>query len=415
MIYNRNLFLILIGVFIVMLGFGITLPVLPFYIDRFSLSVGILPEFIPFHIGLLTGIYAFMQFIFFPVFGIISDRKGRKPLILIGLAGYSISFFLFSASTSLWLLYFSRILGGIFSSAFLTSSSAYIADITPVNKRGKGMALLGGVTSLGFVAGPLMGNFLSEINLHYNYSWYHFLLDKYSIPFLVSSVSALIVFIIIGLFLRDSNVNGSSKTKTANFFTYFKNIKSLIKKTFVALLAVSFISQFSLGMFEGTFAIHSQKLFQFASEQMGLVFIVCGSVMGILQFGPVVWLIEKKGENFLLPIGLVFMGIGMSLLMSTQLIVLILIYVSLISIGMAMLIPSLSSLITKISNKQYGVSLGFFNSINSLAQATGVFIGGISLIWFTHLSYWIVALFLFTAAILISVKQKSLRISKQIL
>lgn len=414
---NRNLFIILSGLFIVMVGLGITLPVLPYFIQRLSTSEGITQQFTSFHVGLLTGLYALMQFLFSPFFGLLSDKKGRKPLIILGLVGYSLSLLFFTIAANLWLFYLLRILGGIFSAAFLTGSIAYIADVTPIDKRGRGMALYGSFVGLGLVAGPFIGSFFSQINFHLSSDLFDFTIDKYTIPFLLSGLFSIVVSIALLLFLKEpkkaleTNLNSSS----INIKDYFKNIKWSLKDTLVILLLLSFLSQFTLAMFEGTFAIHSQRLYNFDLEQISIIFAVCGGVMGLLQLGPVSWLIEKKGESSLLPFGLIFMGIGISLLMSTQRLELILIYVSVISVGMALLTPSLASLVSKESQNNYGISLGIFSSVNSLAQATGVLFGGIALIWYAHLSYWLTSFFLIASAILIFIKQRYSKIAKEVL
>lgn len=414
--YNRSLLIILSGLFIITVGFGITLPVLPYFIQRLSISEGLTQKFISFHVGLITGIYALMQFIFSPIFGILSDKKGRKPLIIFGLAGYSFSLFFFSVSTELWLFYVFRIIGGIFSAAFMTGAIAYIADVTPIDKRGRGMSLFGGIIGMGFVAGPLIGILFSQINSHIFFDWFHFTVDSYTFPFLLSAIFSFAVLIALLLFLKENMKAAGIKSKSSyiNFKDYLKKIKWSVKEALVTLLLLSFISQFSLAMFEGTFAIHSQSIYQFDLKQISVIFIVCGGVMALLQLGPVPWLIEKKGEYYLLPLGLIFMGLGMTLLMSTQRIELLLIYVTMLSIGMAMLTPSLASLVSKESHHNFGVSLGIFSSVNSLAQATGVFIGGIALMWHTHLSYWLTAFFLFASAILIIIKQRTSRIAQEI-
>lgn len=141
---------------------------------------------------------------------------------------------------------------------------------------------------------------------------------------------------------------------------------------------------------------------------MSLVFIICGSLMGLLQLGPVGWLIETKGENVLLPFGFLFLGIGIFMLTTSKQMGLILIYVSFISMGMAILTPSLASLITKDSEKEYGAALGIFSSINSLGQVAGVVLGGIIMIWFDHLAYWIVAAILLVVAYLVLSKKRLL-------
>jgi DHA1 family multidrug resistance protein-like MFS transporter len=151
-------------------------------------------------------------------------------------------------------------------------------------------------------------------------------------------------------------------------------------------------------MFAGTFALLSQRLFQFGIKQMSLIFIVCGSVMGLLQLGPVAWLIKWKGEKALLPYGLLFLSIGMSLLMVSSNIKFLLFFVSIVAAGMAILTPCLASLITKDAGKNYGTSLGIYGSVNSLGQMLGVITGSVMMIWFVHLPYFIISIILFITA-----------------
>jgi DHA1 family multidrug resistance protein-like MFS transporter len=394
--FNKNIIILLSGLFLVMVGFGITLPVLPFYIKHLSQAQGISSQNLWLHVGLITGIYPFMQFLFSPYLGSLSDRLGRRPLILFGLAGYSISMFLFSISGSIPLLYVFRLCAGIFSAAFFIASSAYIADNTSEDKRGSGMSLLVSVASLGVVAGPLIGNLFSKAEITIG----QISLDKYSLPF---SLSAILVLLVCGFLFfslkesynsRHQEIIDTKKDENKSVFIILKSIK----KSFILLLFLSFISQLSLAMFEGTFALHSQRLFQFGVKQMGFVFIVCGSVMGLLQLGPVAWLIKWKGERALLPYGLLILGIGMSLLMLSSEIGFILFFVSIVAAGMAILTPCLASLVTKESGEDYGTSLGIFSSVNSLGQMLGVVTGSVMMIWFVHLPYIIISIILFIAA-----------------
>lgn len=394
--FNKNIAVLLVGLFLVMVGFGITLPVLPFYIKNLSQAQGISSENVWLHVGLITGIYPFMQFLLSPYLGSLSDRVGRRPLILYGLAGYSISMFLFSISGSIALLYIFRLLAGIFSAAFFIASGAYVADNTSEDKRGGGMSLLVSVASLGVVAGPLIGNLFSKADITIG----RITIDKYSLPFSLSAILALLVCGFLFFSLKESFNNRLHEiidTREKERKTIFIILKSF-KKSFVLLLFLSFISQLSLAMFEGTFALHSQRLFQFDVKQMGLVFIVCGSVMGLLQLGPVAWLIKWKGERALLPYGLLILGIGMSLLMLSSKIGFILFFVSIVSAGMAILTPSLASLVTIESDETYGTSLGIYSSVNSLGQMLGVIIGSVMMIWFDHLPYFIISIILFITA-----------------
>jgi DHA1 family multidrug resistance protein-like MFS transporter len=396
MTFNKNIAVLLVGLFLVMVGFGITLPVLPFYIKNLSKAQGISSQNVWLHVGLITGIYPFMQFLLSPYLGTLSDRVGRRPLILYGLAGYSISMFLFSISGSILLLYIFRLSAGIFSAAFFIAASAYVADNTSEEKRGGGMSLLVSVASLGVVAGPLIGNLFSKADITIG----QLTIDKYSLPFSLSAIVVLLVWGFLFFSLKESynsrhhEINDTRQREKKSVFIILKSIK----KSFVLLLYFSFISQLSLAMFEGTFALHSQRLFQFGVKQMGFVFIVCGSVMGLLQLGPVSRLIKWKGERALLPYGLLILGIGMSLLMLSSKIGFILFFVSIVSAGMAILTPSLASLVTIESDETYGTSLGIYSSVNSLGQMLGVIIGSVMMIWFVHLPYFLISIILFITA-----------------
>ena len=408
--YGKEKIILLCGVFLVMTGLGMTLPVLPFYIEKLLAAEGVSSKTVSLHVGLITAAFPLTQFFFSSYLGSLSDKIGRRLLILAGIAGFSISTFIFSLGGSILLLYISRLMAGIFAAGFVTASGAWIADKTTTEKRGKNLALLSGIAGLGAVAGPLLGNLFSKVSLQLNLFFGELTLDKFSAPFVISSVLTLLVFILY-LFLLPESLNASDKkiTQTA------AKVKlpllpqwSLLSRTFILLLSLSFISQLALSMFEGTFALHSQRLFSFGPQQMGLVFIVCGSLMGLLQLGPVAWLIEKKGEKALLPFGFLFLGIGIFMLTTSKQMEWILIYVSFISIGMAVLTPSLASLITKDSEKEYGASLGIFSAVNSLGQVAGVVIGGVIMIWSDHLAYWIVAAILLVVAYLVLPKKRLL-------
>jgi DHA1 family multidrug resistance protein-like MFS transporter len=393
---NKNIAVLFVGLFLVMVGFGITLPVLPFYIQKLSLAKCIYPGRLWLHVGLITGSYPLMQFLFSPFLGSLSDKIGRRPLILCGLAGYSITMFLFSISGNLLFLYIFRLLSGLSSAAFLTASSAYIADNTTEDKRGGGMALLVSVAGLGAVAGPLVGNLFSKVTITVGI----FTLDRFSLPFSISAVLVLLVFCFLFFALSVSQknnvpeINVVKPTKKVSVFVYLEKLE----KSFFFILFFSFISQLSLAMFEGTFALHSQRLFSFGPKQMSIVFIVCGSVMGLLQLGPVGWLIKRKGEKALLPYGLVILSIGMSLLMLSKRMEFILLFVSIVSVGMAILTPCLASLVTKESGNNYGATLGIFSSVNSLGQVLGVVIGSVMMISFVHLPYFIISILLLITA-----------------
>lgn len=146
------LVVIFITVFIDLVSFGIVIPLLPFYAQNFGAS-GVV-------IGLLLSVFSLMSFIFMPLWGRLSDRYGRRPILLITIGGSFIAYLLFSTSFSLWMLFLSRILAGI-SNANISVAQAYISDVTTVENRSKGMGMIGAAFGLGFIFGPLISGVFS--------------------------------------------------------------------------------------------------------------------------------------------------------------------------------------------------------------------------------------------------------------
>ena len=391
--------------FVVMIGFGITLPVLVFYIERLALAEGVTSQEASVHVGLLTGVFALMQFFFAPLWGKLSDRVGRRTLMLVGLGGNAISQILFSVAKDLMVLYIARVLGGIFSAAVLPVASAYVADVTTERERGRGMAWLGSAIGLGIVVGPALGALMSGLDWHLTFSFGHFSIDGFSTPFFAASL--LVILTVFAALRWLPETRGSS----AAAFSDHQVLEDValkpsnrwlhIREQFGKLLGLSFLGQFALALFEGTFALHAQHVMGFGPAEMGIVFMMCGLVMAIAQISVVGWLIERVGEKPLLPFGLGLMGVGLALLMTTQVMALILPYVALFALGMALLSPSLASLVTKRAGERFGAASGVLNATNSLGQASGPFLGSLVFTWNVHAPYLLTAVPLIGTAIFI--------------
>ncbi|HEX4923760.1 MAG TPA: MFS transporter, partial [Bdellovibrionales bacterium] len=150
------LFIIFLTVFIDLVGFGIIIPLSPYLATRFGAT--------PFEVGMLMAIYSFMQFLFSPVWGRLSDRFGRRPIILISLFGTGLAHLVFAFSSQLWMLFVSRALAGV-AGGNISTAMAYVADITGEKDRSKGMGLVGAAFGLGFILGPVIGGVLGEVGL----------------------------------------------------------------------------------------------------------------------------------------------------------------------------------------------------------------------------------------------------------
>jgi MFS transporter, DHA1 family, multidrug resistance protein len=387
---KKHLLVLLACLFVTMIGFGITLPVLPFYVERIAIEAGATQQSIVLHVTLLTGVYSLMQLFFAPLWGRWSDRIGRRPLILIGIAGYVVAQVMFGLSTSLWLLYVARIVGGILSSATLPVSAAYVADMTTKEERSRGMAWLGTAVSLGVIVGPAFGGLLSRRDWHFNWSAGHFKVDSFSTPFFAAALLGLLTLFAALRWLPESlpktsvlDMNPakdtSEKTKT--------DWRALVK-ALSPLLVLTLAGQFALTMFEGTFALFAQAKFNYGPSEVGYVFMVCGLVMAVFQAGAVGFLAGKISELIQIGAGFALMGTGIALLVTAQTKFLVFAFVALLALGMAFIAPNLSALVSKRGGeRQAGASLGVQNAANSLGQASGPLMGGLLLIWQPNAPY----------------------------
>ena len=397
---RTHLFVLLACLFVVMIGFGITLPVLPFYVERLAFAAGAAQASVVVHVTLLTGVYSLMQLVFAPLWGRWSDHIGRRPLILVGIAGYVVAQVLFGLSTSLWLLYVARIVGGILSSATLPASAAYVVDMTTTKERGRGMAWLGTAASLGVVVGPALGGLLSRRDWHLNWSTAHFKVDGFSTPFFAAALLGVLTLLAALRWLPESMPAASGRnTNPAEVASdqATADWRSLLK-TLWPLLALTLTGQFALTMFEGTFALFAQARFAFGPADVGYVFVVCGLVMTVFQAGAVGWLAGKIGEMVQIGAGFALMGTGIALLATAQTRFFVFAFVALLSLGMALIAPNLAALVsTRGGERQAGTSLGIQNAANSLGQAGGPLLGGVLFIW------QIGAPYVFSGAVLLSV------------
>ena len=179
---KRNLYILTFVLFVVMLGYGIVIPILPFYIE--SMGAG------GTELGFLVASYAVMRLIFGPIWGGLSDRIGRKPILLIGISGYAITMIWFGLANTLWMLFAARILSGVLSSATAPTTMAFIGDSTPENERGGGMGLMGAAGGIGTIVGPVLGGFLADESL--------------STPFFLAAGLSILSLLLAIVFLPES-------------------------------------------------------------------------------------------------------------------------------------------------------------------------------------------------------------------
>jgi MFS transporter, DHA1 family, multidrug resistance protein len=355
---NRGLIVLFLAIFIVMMGFGVVLPVLQFYAREVGAT--------PFQIGLLATSYACMQFLFAPLWGAVSDRIGRKPIFALGLLGYAVSFTIFGLSHQVWELFLARILGGILSAATLPTAMAYIGDTTSDEGRGSGMGLMGAAMGLGFTIGPGIGGILGHISL--------------SLPFFVGAGLALLTLVLSWGALpepvrRDSSAHHPSRIDA---------IRLALGGPLAFFYLVTLVGAFALAALEATYALFAQDRLGLSpaagAGAIGVVFVIVGLVQAAILGGLVGRLINRWGEDRLVQGGLLLATVGYVLIVFTHSIATLALYAAIAGAGHSLMRPSVASLISKRTQTGQGLSIGIMDSFDSLGRILGPTWGG----WVYH-------------------------------
>lgn len=372
---NLKIMMVLIALFTIALGYGVILPVLPFYTERLALGIGASTESITFHIGFLTSIFPFFQMFFAPLWGRWSDKLGRKPLIIIGILGFIIMQFLIAISTSLWMLYLARIIGGVFTSAIIPVSYALISDLTTAENRATGIAFAGTSYSLGIVTGPFIGGILSKSDLHLYLEFGHFLINDYSVPFFFLAILGVILLPVISKGV--GNIDVKKTTIADQSITKNSSLKwqQVIQMLFPFLL-LSFVYQLALTLFEAVFSIYSKNELAFDAIAIGYGFMICALVMALLQ--PLV--VSKKVKNVIssqnqIILGFGIFGISLVLMVLANQLIVVLILIGILATGGAFITPNITSLVSLKGGRSSGSALGIQKSIDSLGQVIGPIAG----------------------------------------
>ena len=366
-----RIIIVLLSIFVVMSGYGVLLPVLPYYTERLALKSGVVAdEDINYHIGILTSIYPFFQLLFAVVWGKLSDRFGRKVLIVMGLAGFVVMQILTGLATSLTMLYVARILGGIFSSAVIPASNAYLSDLTNSSQRRKILAWSGVAVSAGVIAGPMIGGYLAQTDLHFNTAIGHFLLNKFSVPFFAIALLGMVALVVVILWLKKTK-----KQHTNNQQGKLKMTGMLANPVFLKLLLLSLVIQLAVTLFETVFSVYAKDILVFDATQVGLGFMLCGLIMAVLQ--P---FFASFNENILpmrlqLIIGFLLAAFSMGLFTLITADFYVYSMIIIFATGGAMVTPNLIASISFIDENNTGTYLSTQTSTNSIGQVLGPLLG----------------------------------------
>lgn len=342
---KKSLFILMSVQFLVYLGFGLIIPVLP--------EVILQENYNEVHVGGLLTVYALASFFTAPLWGMLSDRIGRKMLILIGLVGFSLSFWLFSLFfDSLFMLYLSRVVGGLFSGALYTAVTGFIADLSDEENRNKYMGFMGMSIGLGFIFGPAIGGVLGHISLE--------------TPFIVSAILLLVIFVYALIILKEPTRTGEANKRAL----LPKGALSLWSYRIKYLFLFSFMVTFLLAGLEATFQLFQIERVSITPLQIGYLFMFSGFVDAAIQ-GGVVRRIKNGTETTWLIYAQIVTAIGLIMTVFTTNIFWAGFSLCVFTAGNALARTTIVSLTSKESGGRYGTAAGMTYSMDNLGRIIG--------------------------------------------
>src|SRR3989338_8841035 len=340
---------ILLTLFLTSMGFGIILPLLPFY----ALSLGAAPV----ELGFLTATFAVMQLIFSPVFGKLADRIGRKKVLMMGTLGFMAAYLVFAFATSFWMAILGRALEGFFAAGIFPVCISLLSDLTTPKQRGHAMGLMGMTFSLGFIFGPAFGGFASTFAVQ----------DA----FFLAACFSFLNFLWIFFKLKEPKEKPESKEIVSQEVSLLSHLSSPLLFLFLSSLMITFM----IGGIEATLALYTSEKLGFNATQMGLIFTYVGVLIMIMQFVGGT-LVNRFGEVRMIQAGLFLSGLGFFLIALTNDWISLLIPLAIFVAGNASVFPAVTSLITKKVQGKSGVVLGLNNSFSAGGQIIGPMLGG---------------------------------------
>lgn len=351
---NKSLTTIFVIVFVDLLGFGIILPLLPYIAEKFNANA--------FQIGILSASYSFFQLIASPILGRLSDRYGRKKILIISQIGSAFGYLLLGLAHSLPLLFVSRIIDGI-TGGNISIAQAYIADVTTKENRAKGMGLIGAAFGLGFIFGPAIGGFLSRFGFVY--------------PAFFACIVSLITVFSTYRYL-DETVDVKHAKESPKRSLTWKEFKEIVFNVHTGYLIVAFfLANTAFSSFQSTFALWSQQTFGYGPTENGYLFAFIGILAVVFQLQLLPFVVSKFHEKTILKYAIFILSLGFLVLPFVNSLYILLGSQFLIILGNSLANPSIQALASEnVMKEDYGGTLGVLQSAGSMGRIVGPVTGG---------------------------------------
>ncbi|HEY8449853.1 MAG TPA: MFS transporter [Bacillota bacterium] len=375
----RELYILYIVLFFTMAGFGIIFPVLPLVVLELDAS--------SLHMGLLVTLYALCQFLFAPFWGALSDRYGRKVVMIIGLFGFSISFFLMGLATNIWALIGARVLGGLLSAATLPTAQAYAADSSSLEERGPAMARLGAAMGAGFMIGPALGGALSVFGLR--------------AAFFVTAALSLLTAVLALIAMTEPprrTVQGGRRLSSIAALRYASGSSHAI------LFWLAFIITFCQSELFSMMGLYLAERFGGGGVLTGAAFTVNGLAATLVQGLIVGWSMRQYGEERTILAGLVVGAVSFAALGLAPHVGLALVAVIGTSAALSLVRPTIASSVSRRATFGQGMTMGIQAAFDSLGRVVGPLVAGAIYTWRPEVPFFVASV-IYLAAFLIARRQ----------
>ncbi len=356
MVNKKNIFIISLIVFVDLLAFSITFPVIPYYVAEFSVGASM--------VGILSAIYALGQFLFTPIIGRLSDRFGRKPLILLCVAGSIAGYSFLGFAQNLWMLLIGKIIGGILGST-VSLAYTYTSDCTDESSRAYGMGYLGAAFGAAFTFGPAIGGILSK--------------HGYTLPIKISALLALLNLVLVFIFLREPQRNTKSELSVQSVGNIFTSIIYAFRiPTLRSLLLQWFLFSLAFATFQSNIGLFNKYHLHLSPRESSVVFATIGILVTIVQGGLVKRLTQRYNESTLLLICSLLFTITLFLWANVWNMTILLILLVPLCFAASMIITLTNSIISKAgTGDNTGSIIGVAAGLDNLTRAVTALGGGL--------------------------------------
>lgn len=381
---EQPLFFLYLTVFINIVGFGMIFPLLPLYAREFQASETL--------IGFMAASFAVGEFFFAPFWGRLSDRFGRKPVILLCLLGISFAFASFAFANNLSWLFISRFLQGVFAGGALTSASAYVADMTSKEDRIRGLSRLGASLATGFIFGPAIGGILSSFN--------------HQLPFFAASTLTIIDLVFVYFLLKESLTKNEERVIIKEGFLNIKAMYRGLRGDLGTFFILIFLWSYALSNNQVAIPLFGTETLGLSVTLIGVFFSLQGLTSGSVQWFLLEKIARRFGEYKIVPFGLLIMTVSLFLLPFSPLPLVMSVFMITFSFGSAITRPTLATLVSKATREGQGTTMGIASAFESSGRILGPMLGGWLFATFGfHAPFTISAiLILFTLVFVVQIK-----------